>query len=677
MEGRSTYEVHVLPLRHAHHARASGYDRLVEHLGAGVIPEVGAASVAARVAARLGRPLIRRSGSRWYQRDGFIRELRVARQWLRGPRQLFHFLYGENSFRYTGALKRLRPGNAIVCTYHTPPQRFRQVVTRPEHLRHIDALVVLSTMALDYFGALVGPERVFYIPRGVDSDWFTPGSAAPRAGFQALFVGSHLRDFACLAAAARALRDTDIRLQVVTFPAHHHHFAGLANVELRAAVDDYELLRLYRTCDALALPLLDATANNVVVEALACGLPVVATDLTGVRDYVSPDCALLTPPGDPGHLAAALRELGVRVRVLGPTGWRAARGLRLPYPVHRWPTLVRAAAGAQGLRRRLRQAEMAAQLRLDTALFGCDLIHAHTTYPNGYLAARLRRRRGPPLVVTPHGVDVHLIPRLKHGLRLEPELAGRIRLALGEADAVTAISDAIAESAVAAGAPRERLHRIANGVDVARFAARSHPDPRPRLGLPAHARLLVSVGNHHPRKGQEVLVHAMARVVAVEPRACALIVGRGSEVLRPLIVRLGLVGQVVLVGPIPFPLGSAPADDLLAAIHAHADCYISAGTEEGAEGLSLALLEAMAAGNPPLATDISGNRDLVRHGRNGLLVRPNDPEHLAQGLLEILTDTGRRRALGAAARATAQGFSWRGVAGRYLEVYEGVLGLRL
>ena len=76
------------------------------------------------------------------------------------------------------------------------------------------------------------------------------------------------------------------------------------------------------------------------------------------------------------HLAKSLQELGHSPRVLGPSGIWKHRHLRMPYPVHRWPKL-------RGL---LREQTWVAQLALDTAIWGCDVIHAHMTYPNGYMA---------------------------------------------------------------------------------------------------------------------------------------------------------------------------------------------------------------------------------------------------------------------------------------------------
>jgi|GEM_PF-750813 len=377
------------------------------------------------------------------------------------------------------------------------------------------------------------------------------------------------------------------------------------------------------------------------------------------------------------QLALALQQLGVAVRVVGPTGLRRARHLVLPYPVQRWPTLLRSGIDPTSLRGRLRAWEMALQLRLELALRGADLIHAHTSWPNGWIASQLRYhtlRR----VITPHGIDIHTIPQLQHGWRLQPRIASRIRSALQRADAVTAISDSIATAALAAGADPARLHRIDNGVDLTRFATvtLSHAQLCYHFGLPTDSRLLVSVGNYHQRKGFETLLRAMVPLCCAEPRLQLVLVGKGHEQLRPLLQHFALSQRVRLTGVLPPPL-TAQADDRpdwLAALLQHAIGYVSAATEEGAEGLSLALLEALAAATPVVATAISGSRELIQPYRNGLLVAANESAALTSALLTLLRlSPSQHQQWRQQARATVHSHSWRRVASRYLALYQQLL----
>ena len=294
------------------HAKASGYDRLADFLGFPVIQPVRDWTFTRRAVARLLRPLIRRSGSTWYHRDSLITELQLAREWLANREQVFHFLYGENSYRYLGAIKSLGRRNRIVCTYHTPPDVFRALVRDHQHLRRLDAIITVSTAQNEFFSSIAG-RQVSFVPHGVDVDYFQPKNKrnVEDAVVRCLFVGSYLRDLETLARTAAYVgqRTRDVQFSVVTRPELHFHFRELRNVELYSGVSDEKLLEMYHNADLFLLPMIDCTANNGLLEAIACGLPIVATDLQGVRDYTSGDCAILTPKGDAEAMAEALLKL--------------------------------------------------------------------------------------------------------------------------------------------------------------------------------------------------------------------------------------------------------------------------------------------------------------------------------------------------------------------------------
>lgn len=331
--------VTLITLRMRGHAGASGYDRLQEFIDGDLIRLHEHWTMGRRIAVRVLRPMVRRSGSLWYQRANLVSELEAARQWLARKGQVFHYLYGENSYRYLGNMKSLRPGSAIVCTYHTPPERFGQVVTNREHIGRLDAVIVMSTVQRDVFSELLGPERVFFIPHGIDVDYYTPASQPRVRGdvFRCLFVGSHLRDIDTLAAAARVLSSRkDIRFTVVTRPANLPKFEGLGNIDVRSNLDDHQLLSLYRESDLFVMPLLDSTANNSLLEAMACGMPMVTTDLQGIRDYADEECAVLAGKGDARVLSEAIEWL-VRDDAARERMGRASRDRALAF---RWETVA-------------------------------------------------------------------------------------------------------------------------------------------------------------------------------------------------------------------------------------------------------------------------------------------------------------------------------------------------
>jgi glycosyltransferase involved in cell wall biosynthesis len=105
------------------------------------------------------------------------------------------------------------------------------------------------------------------------------------------------------------VQDRYVRFVLVTSESNLGFFTGLENVDLRCGLPEPELIKLYQSADLLLQPLQDSTANNSILEGLACGLPVVATDIGGVPDYVDETCGVLVPPKDAEAMADAVLSL--------------------------------------------------------------------------------------------------------------------------------------------------------------------------------------------------------------------------------------------------------------------------------------------------------------------------------------------------------------------------------
>jgi glycosyltransferase involved in cell wall biosynthesis len=265
---------------------------------------------------------------------------------------------------------------------------------------------------------------------------------------------------------------------------------------------------------------------------------------------------------------------------------------------------------------------------------GADLLHGHgLRFAPLWAAASLAARR--PLVVTLHNLVPPDLP-----------LAARaaLRAALLCARQIIAVSAAVARSARTV-APAGRVAVVRSGVDVAAFAPGT-PDERAAaraaLGLAGCQPAVLCVARLSPEKNVGGFLEAAAIAARRAPGARFLVAGGGplGPTLRYQIECLDLSGQARLLGR---------RDDvprLLAAV----DVLCLPSREEG---LGLAVLEAMAAGLPVVATNVGGVPEVVAAGETGLLVPPGDPAALAAALAALLTAPDRARAMGAAGRARA------------------------
>jgi len=252
--------------------------------------------------------------------------------------------------------------------------------------------------------------------------------------------------------------------------------------------------------------------------------------------------------------------------------------------------------------------------------------------------------------------------------QLDARCGRRIKKQCMKADALIGPSRQIERELIAAGYARDRVHYVPNGVPIppAPDAARKNAgraalaEVNPSLTMPDDAPLAVYAGRLHEAKGLGDLLAAWKGVVAARPDARLWLAGEGPyrEALESRMVELELLGRVFLVGMFD------SVDELLAA----ADLFVLPSREEGP---SLALLEAMAAGLPIVATDIPGNRELVTDGRHGLLVPGRHVDALRAAISHVLGEPELAARLGAAARDhAASRFSLARMADAHLELFE-------
>lgn len=189
---------------------------------------------------------------------------------------------------------------------------------------------------------------------------------------------------------------------------------------------------------------------------------------------------------------------------------------------------------------------------------------------------------------------------------------------------------------------RARWVVLRNGVDVERFGSPETPAAaRARLGLDPARAVVGTIGRLEPRKGYEVLLAAMQLVAARANGTCPHVLLVGDGPLREALERR--TDEVGLGHLVRFTGNLSDVRPALAAM----DVFVLPSHEEG---MSNALLEAMAAGRPVVATAVGGTGEIVANERTGLLVPPADPASLAAALQRLLRDLPTAARLAAAGR---------------------------
>ena len=301
------------------------------------------------------------------------------------------------------------------------------------------------------------------------------------------------------------------------------------------------------------------------------------------------------------------------------------------------------------------EADLAAgrQLRKLIRTRNYDILHSHTSHAHSlaYLASigcktcRLVTRR----------VDFSIF---RHSFLKLSGIKYRFM-----ADYYIAISHKIKEVMINDGIPDQRIFVVHSGIDPQRFMQATGDHLLSEFDIKENQKVVINVAHLAGHKGQNYLVRAIPRVLAKLPDTIFFIIGKGElmDELKETASELGLKRGLIFTG-----FRNDVAD-----FYKIADLCVMSSVQEG---LGTAVLDALALARPVVATRAGGLPEIIEDGKTGRLVAPADPRALAEGIIELLTDSDLAKAMASAGPARVQQcFSIDAMVDKNIEVYKKIL----
>lgn len=294
-------------------------------------------------------------------------------------------------------------------------------------------------------------------------------------------------------------------------------------------------------------------------------------------------------------------------------------------------------------------------LRRTVRTQGIQTVHAHNFVPSYYAAfALIGLRPSVAQVVTCHDMGTRLANR---------RLRTLFKWSVGRSQRVAMVGKQVCERFVSSGVvPGNKACTVLNAVPIEHFFIT--PDKRSwarkELGLNEHDLVVGCVGRLVDLKNHAALIKQWPEVHRAHPHAKLLLIGDGPlrQTLHELALDHGVAEHVIFAGLRDNVAQLLPALDIFA-------------LPSFTEGVSIALLEAMASGLPPLASKVGGNIEVVQHGKTGMLFDVQDAGALSQALMTMLGDESMRQQLARQARDWTQSHASLSVlTKRYASLYD-------
>lgn len=284
-----------------------------------------------------------------------------------------------------------------------------------------------------------------------------------------------------------------------------------------------------------------------------------------------------------------------------------------------------------------------------------NLTHSFFTTPCGFLSMLIKWEFSLPYIVSLRGADVPgysnrfpiFYAFLKPGFRFIWKNAAAV---ISNSQGLKALAEKTE--------PKQEIGVIYNGVDVENFKpARENINREKFIITPGASRITA-------RKGLKYLIEAVRKISDEYPQLYLKIMGDGNNraELESLTESLGLKNKVEFLGRVP--------REKTAPYYQESSAFVLPSLNEG---MSNAMLEALATGLPIISTDTGGAKELVEDEKNGFIIKAKNSDDIARKIEILINDEELRKNMGAASRALAEKMSWEKVAGDYHDLYKKII----
>jgi glycosyltransferase involved in cell wall biosynthesis len=283
-----------------------------------------------------------------------------------------------------------------------------------------------------------------------------------------------------------------------------------------------------------------------------------------------------------------------------------------------------------------------------------DLVHAHFTWPSGYVGAKLKEIYKKPVVLTIHEDRNWFLNEISSRDK-------KFSYSWRNADKIIRVNKRDLKEFEKIGISESKLICIPNGFSSDLFKPMDIDIARKELGLPVDKKILLNIANLEEYKGQKYLIEAMKIILAKRDDVLLYIVGQGSlkSSLQSLINKYGRENNIILAG------GNKPRKEIPLWMNA-CDVFVLPSLSEGNPTV---MFECLGCGKPFVGTNVGGIPEVIINEKLGILVEPKDVDGLAKAIVKALNTRWNKNYI----LNYAEQFTWDIIAEKIMGVYDEVL----